>query len=154
MLFHVSDDSLLRNKDFLGGVLLMAVGATAGFIAQDYTFGTPLRMGPGFLPVCLAALLFLIGLSLAARSGATGGRINVAGTLRPLIVVLAAVAAFSLMIERAGLVLASLVLVLICCTAQPKYPRNQALLLAVSLTVGVVCLFVLALGIPFQIWPF
>ena len=34
----------LDRKDFWAGLMLIAIGAVAIFIARDYTFGTSLRM--------------------------------------------------------------------------------------------------------------
>ena len=49
--------SILNNKDVWAGLLLIAIGAVAILIARNYTFGTALRMGPGFFPIVLGALL-------------------------------------------------------------------------------------------------
>jgi len=46
-------------KDFWAGALLIATGGIAIFIARDYTFGNALRMGPGYFPIVLGAILIL-----------------------------------------------------------------------------------------------
>ena len=53
--------ALADNKDVWGGLMLIAIGAATVFIARDYPFGTALRMGPGYFPVILGALLILFG---------------------------------------------------------------------------------------------
>src|SRR5215467_13881259 len=52
------------SKDFWSGVMLIAIGAGAVFIARDYPFGTALHMGAGFFPVVLGFVLVLFGLIL------------------------------------------------------------------------------------------
>lgn len=145
--------NIFRNKDFLGGCLLIAVGAVAAFIASGYAFGTPRQMGPGFLPIVLASILMGLGLILALKSATTDAQLDGTGTLRPIFVVLGAVLVFSQILEPVGLVLSSLLLVLIACAAQSPFKLREALILAIGLTVGVVLLFAFALGIPFRLWP-
>jgi hypothetical protein len=148
------DSHFWRNKDFLSGCLLIAVGLFFAYVGRSYTFGTPRHMGPGFMPVCLAFLLAGLGAILAIRSlGQSGDRFEHFVGFRPLVVVLAGVIIFSFMLEPLGLVLSSFVLVLIaCCAATPVRPV-ESVVLAAGLTLGVVLLFVAALGVPFNLWP-
>src|SRR5260221_6375658 len=65
-----SRDPLVKlpdSKDFWSGVMLIAIGAAAVFMARDYPFGTALRMGAGFFPIVLGVILMLYGLFFAAR---------------------------------------------------------------------------------------
>ena len=41
---------LRGNKDFLAGLLLLAIGIAAATIARDYPMGSAMRMGPGYFP--------------------------------------------------------------------------------------------------------
>ena len=45
---------LNRNKDFWAGLMFVATGAAAMFIARNYPFGSTLRMGPGYFPTSWA----------------------------------------------------------------------------------------------------
>ena len=61
--------ALIRGpKDFWTGVIYLLFGGIAFWIAQDYGFGTASRMGPGYFPSVLSALLVLIGLISLVRS--------------------------------------------------------------------------------------
>ena len=58
----------MRQKDsidIIGGLLLTATGLFAVIYAQTYTFGTLSRMGPGYFPVVLGAVLAVLGLLVA-----------------------------------------------------------------------------------------
>ena len=142
-----------RNKDFLAGCLLLGLGLFLGYVGLSYSFGTPRRMGPGFMPVCLSALLALLGLALIVRARRSGAGLGSLSGARPLVVVLGSVIAFSFMLEPLGLVLASFTVVLIACCAQAPIRPLESLALAVGLTAGVVLLFVVALGVPLELWP-
>jgi hypothetical protein len=145
--------SLFRNKDFLGGCLIAALGIGAAIIGRNYPFGSARQMGPGFLPICLSILLVAIGIALALRSLKAGNQLEELGSARPLVVVLAGVIIFSQTLVPLGLVLSSLLLILISSIAQSPFRPKEAVLLAAGLTLGVVALFVVALGIPFRLWP-
>jgi hypothetical protein len=148
------DSNFWRNKDFLSGCLLIAVGLFFAYVGRSYTFGTPRHMGAGFMPVCLAFLLAGLGAILAVRSlGQSDNRFEQFTGFRPLLVVLAGVVVFSFMLEPIGLVLSSFVLVLIACCAATPVRRVESVALAAGLTLGVVLLFVVALGVPINLWP-
>jgi len=76
---HSMNSSLLNNKDVWGGLMLIAIGAAAVLIARDYPFGTALRMGPGYFPTVLGAVLCAFGLYLAARGVRSTDTISVTG---------------------------------------------------------------------------
>jgi hypothetical protein len=145
--------SILKNKDVLGGCLLIVIGAAAAMIARNYAFGTPRQMGPGFLPMMLAFVLMALGLAIAIKGTKDGGTLEGLGSLRPVLIVLGGVLVFSQTLERLGLVLSSFILVLITCLAHRPFKIGEALMLSVGLTIGVVLLFAYALGVPFSLWP-
>jgi len=148
------DTGFWRNKDFLSGGLLIGLGLFFAYVGRSYAFGTARHMGPGFMPICLSFLLAGLGLVLALRSFAQSGeRFEQLVGLRPLLVILAGVIIFAFMIEPMGLVLSSFVLVLIACCADAPVRPVESVVLAAGLTVGVVLLFVTALGVPFNLWP-
>ena len=71
--------AFLANKDFWAGLMLIAVGALAVVLARDYPLGTVMRMGPGYFPVALGALLVLFGIYVLARACAAARRSRPAG---------------------------------------------------------------------------
>lgn len=75
--------------------------------------------------------------------------------LRPLLAVVSSVLSFALLIERAGLMLAVVVSVLVACGGSKDTTVREALLLSVCLAGAVSLLFVGMLGQPFRLiaWP-
>jgi hypothetical protein len=57
------------NRDYVGGALMIVIGLAAVFQGRQYPVGTLSRMGPGFFPVILGAILAFTGLAIivAAR---------------------------------------------------------------------------------------
>ena len=49
------------SKDFLSGVMFIAFGMTALYFGQKLALGTPVRMGPGYVPHMLAFIMLELG---------------------------------------------------------------------------------------------
>ena len=56
------------NRDYYGGALMMAIGIGAMVQGRHYSIGTLSRMGPGYFPVALGAILTLVGLAIIATA--------------------------------------------------------------------------------------
>ena len=52
------------NKDYYGGALMIAIGLAAVLQGRQYPIGTLSRMGPGFFPVAVGAILAFTGLAI------------------------------------------------------------------------------------------
>jgi putative tricarboxylic transport membrane protein len=52
------------NRDYHGGALMIAIGLGAIIQGRQYPIGTLSRMGPGFFPVALGAILAFTGLAI------------------------------------------------------------------------------------------
>src|SRR5215831_10018471 len=127
------------SKDFWSGVMLIAIGAGAVFIARDYPFGTALHMGAGFFPVVLGVVLVLFGLYFAVRGLRSAIRIEGNWSLRALVVLPLAFVAFGVLMDRAGFVPAMVVLIVGSAAAGPEFRMTEfriveVVVLAVLLT--------------------
>ena len=139
-------------KDFWSGIVFLFFGLSAVIIGQDYELGSAGRMGPAYFPTALGILLSLIGAASLVRSffrkGEPVGRLY----WRELLLVLVAVLLFGFLMRDAGLVPATLVLVLISSYAGQKFQLGKALALAVGAALFAVGLFVKLLGLPMPIF--
>jgi predicted MFS family arabinose efflux permease len=148
---HSMNSSLLNNKDVWGGLMLIAIGAAAVLIARDYPFGTALRMGPGYFPVILGALLILFGLAILAGGLRRGEPVEGSWSLRALIVMPLSLILFGVLMQYAGFVPAMLVLIVGSATASSEFRLVEVLLFALALTAVSVAVFVWALGLPYPL---
>ena len=141
-------------RDFWSGVLFGAFGLfVAVYAATQYKLGSAVRMGPGYFPFCVGALVAILGLALALRSlRIEGPRLPVLH-LRPIVLVVIASIAYGYMLKPLGLVLATAVTVLVSAFAGHEFRWREAAVLAVVLAVFSVGVFVYALGLPFPLWP-
>jgi hypothetical protein len=135
-------------KDFWTGLLYVAFGAITLWIARDYPIGSAGRMGPGYFPTALSALLIVLGIYIfikgLTREGAPLGRF----AWRGVFLVIAATVAFGYLLERAGLVIALLVLIVGSAMASVKFRLEwRASILALGLVVFCIVVFVKGLGV-------
>lgn len=141
--------------DLLTELMFLALGAFAIIYGWNYPLGTAARIGPGYFPKMLAAGLILFGVILVARSFISRSDEEAIGTIsvRPLFFVLAGTLAFSLLVEPAGFVLASFVLVFAARFADNDFRLVEVTVLAAVLVVFIAALFWLGLSLPLQPFP-
>jgi hypothetical protein len=59
----------IRNqRDFGAGIMYMVIGLFFAGIATTYSLGTAAKMGPGYFPLALGILMFLLGLLVLVTS--------------------------------------------------------------------------------------
>ena len=143
--------ALANNKDVWAGLMLIAIGAAAIFVARSYPFGTALRMGPGFFPVVLGGLLIVFGLAVLAIGLRQGESMTGSWSLRALVILPLSLILFGLLMEYAGFVPAMLVLIVGSATASTEFRFLEVLLFAAGLTALSVAVFVWALGLPYPL---
>jgi hypothetical protein len=141
----------LRNKDFWAGIMLIATGAASIFIARDYTFGSTIKMGPGYFPSMLGGILLLFGLYVMAIGLRTGEKITVHCSLRALILLPLSLVAFGILMTHAGFIPALAVLVFGSASAGREFKLVEVLLLTVILTGLSLAVFIWGLGLPYPL---
>ena len=139
-------------KDFFAGLVFICFGAIGLFVGRHYPMGTAARMGSGYFPLVLSGLLLLLGGVVITRSFLMApdrvGRI----AFRPLTFVLGAAAAFAFLVDSAGLILSTAVLIIMSSLGSRGFRPLEILMLVVLLTGLAVSVFVLGLGLPMSIW--
>lgn len=152
-------------KNFIAGIMFAAVGATFAIGALNYNVGSAARMGPGYFPLLVGALLTILGMAVAAS--ALGSAVAVdedkVGKIawKPLGFIIGANLLFGVLLggvraiglPAMGLMVAVYALVILSCMAGSTFSIKPALILATVLAVGSYLTFVLGLGLQFPVWP-
>jgi hypothetical protein len=144
-----------HQKDFWSGVMFFALGLAFVVLAQKYAMGTASRMGPGYFPTVLGALLAVLGLAIAIKGLSRG---DLSGDIerfhfRPLVIVLGAVLLFGVLLRPAGLVAATLALIGVSAYASHEFSLREVVPLALVLVALVLAVFVWGLGMVIPVWP-
>jgi hypothetical protein len=140
-------------KDFFAGLVFIAFGVAAIAIGSNYTLGSAARMGPGYFPRILGVLLILLGSILALRALRLNGGPIAAWKWRPTVVVLGSVVLFGLIVNSAGLVLSTILLIVMASAASLEFRPKEAVISSVLLAALCVGIFVIGLKLQIGIWP-
>ena len=115
--------------------------------------GSAIRMGPGYFPMAVGALVALLGLALAVGSLRVDGPPLPRLALRPVVLILAASIGFGYLLKPLGLVVSTILLVLVSAAGGYEFRWRESVLLALGLAVFSIGVFVYGLGLPFPLWP-
>jgi len=141
------------NKDFLAGLVFLAFGATAIVVARDYPFGTAMRMGSGYFPTVLGAILVGFGVFLMARGARSKEQAAVTWGWKPLACIVASMLLFGFLLPRLGLVPALIALFFTAAAGGREFRIKEVLALTTVMTLFAVVVFVYVLKLPFQLVP-
>jgi len=140
-------------RDFWAGIIYIAIGAAALFMAQGYPLGTLQRMGPGYFPSILGGLMLLFGVTSLVRSFSVAGPLVAPIAWKALFLVIGSSALFALLLPRAGLVIASMFAGLASAAASRWFALDvKALVGLVALAAACALVFVTILHVPMPIW--
>jgi hypothetical protein len=140
----------IRNpRDFWAGAIYLALAIAAIWIGRNYQLGTSERMGPGYFPTALGAILAILGVASIGRSFVRRGEPISAIAWRPLALILGSTALFGLLLPRAGVLVALPCLIVVSALAS----RNTRLdVTSIAVLIGLVAfcvvVFVKGLGVP------
>jgi hypothetical protein len=138
-----------RLQDLIGGLLSIAFGGYVVVESLTYPMGSLFRMGPGFFPAALGALIMGLGLALLLHSFKPRARAQkIEIYFRSLLTIGTAIILFAFLLERVGLAPATLALVLVSTLAEPEWKPLRSVILAVAMTGVVYVLFILLLRMP------
>ena len=140
-------------RDIAAGLFILVVGIAVGIAALDLNFGTPQRMGSGFLPFWLGILMGLVGILTIAGGLRGGDAFPTFPTLRPLGALICGFAAFAFLVGPAGLIIAAFAGILISSFATKQTHFVQTIAFAAILAAVSALLFVVLLDVPINIWP-
>ncbi len=125
------------NRDYYGGALMILIGLGAVLQGRLYPIGTLSRMGPGFFPVALGAILAFTGLAIIATARFTATTPEAAPLppeWRGWLCIGLSIVAFVVLGKYGGLVPATFAIVFISALAD----RENTLLAATVLALGTV----------------
>ena len=133
-------------RDILAGAVFVVIGVAFATGSLAYEIGSPLRMGPGYVPLALGILLIGLGLLVIAK-GFIAGSGEAIGEVdwRAVILLTAALLFFGITIRGLGVVGALFGTSLLAALARSATSIRDAALLAVGVTALSVLIFIFAL---------
>ncbi|MGZ8197368.1 MAG: tripartite tricarboxylate transporter TctB family protein [Burkholderiales bacterium] len=145
-------NELMNDKRFLSGLMFLGIGAVAIYMAQDYPMGSALRMGPGYFPIVLGAIMALFGIYELILGVMKPDPVKGNWSPRALVVLPVSAVIFGVLMERAGFVLALIVLIFVAAASSREFKFIEVVISAVVLTAASVGLFIYGLGLPYPLF--
>ena len=146
-------DFIKGSQDALCGALFVLIGIAGLWFGRDYPMGTPIRLGTGVFPRILCWGLIGIGGIVLARGflthGASIGRI----AWRPVLFIGAAAVGFALLIEPAGLMAATFVLMVLGAFAGQGHSLKEFAIFAAIMLLMAWGIFIWGLNMPIKVFP-
>jgi Tripartite tricarboxylate transporter TctB family len=133
-------------KDVLAGLAFVGFGVAFAIGATSYDIGTPIRMGPGFVPLALGVILAALGVLIIVK-GYVAGEGDEIGEVpwRAIVLITVAIVIFGVTVRPLGLV-PSLVAATVLAGLAPQ--RSGVVLpvaIAAGLTLASVLIFIVGL---------
>jgi len=138
------------SKDFLSGLMFIGFGLAALYFGQKLALGTPVRMGPGYVPRMLSLTLLGLGALICIIAVVSGSEPVEKLKWKPLTLVTIGIVCFALLFERAGLIPALVVLILIASLANEEFKLVEVIGNIVALSI--VCTLVFKVGLGMNIY--
>jgi hypothetical protein len=143
------------SKDYYGGALMILLGLGAVLAGLGYKVGTLGRMGAGFFPAAVGAILAVVGLLIAARADRgvrPGAHARSPAQWRGWTCISLGILAFVVLGEYGGLVPATFAIVFISALGDRENTARSAALLALAMVAICVLVFWWALNIQFPLF--
>jgi hypothetical protein len=153
-----------NQRDFFAGLVFMAAGAAAAWVAPTLRIGAAARMGQGYFPLALGIALAVLGGFIAFISlvfETEDGGVVESAPLRPLVCVVAASVLFAVMlgglprlgVAPLGLVAAVYSAAVVASLAADGFRIGQVLLLATAFAIAAWLVLVQLLHVAVPLWP-
>lgn len=151
-------------KDFLSGLMFLAVGGIFAWGATSYSIGTGARMGPGYFPLLLGVLLAILGAIILLGSliveTPDGDKVSKIAW-KPLGYILGANLLFGILLgglpkiglPSFGLIVSIFALIIVASKAGDEFRWKSVLTLAAVLSVGSYGAFIALLKLQMPVWP-
>ena len=143
-------------RDFLSGLMFLVVGIVFAVGATNYSWGTSARPGAGYFPLILSVIMAILGavvlfkaLTIETEGGDPVGDI----AWRPLIVIVASIAAFGVTLPWLGMLAAVPVLIVMVSLAGDEFGWKGVIVNSVVLTAFAWFVFVWGLKLTIPLWP-
>ncbi|MBO3741139.1 tripartite tricarboxylate transporter TctB family protein [Actinoplanes flavus] len=139
--------------DVLAGGVFAVIGGVFVVGSLGYDRGTPLRMGPGYFPLLVGAIVAVLGLAILVKGLLAGSDLPFeAVPWRAVVLVTVAVVFFGVFVRVLGFVPTSFVTALLTAFASRRVRPLTALAVAAGLTMAATLVFIVGLQLRLPLW--
>jgi len=141
-------------EDFWAGLMFIGFGLAAIIVARDYPMGSTMRMGPGYFPTYLGAIMMTLGAIISFRSTMVQGESIRKFGWRGLFLLSLAFYTYGFLIDTldVGFVLSIAAVVILSTLASREFHWLESLGIAAVLVLGTVAVFIWGLDMPYPLF--
>jgi hypothetical protein len=143
---------LQQNRDFLAGMLFLAIGGIGFYVALAYPFGTLEKMGPGYFPRVLSGILIAFGVVTLLKGLKSGAKVQGTWGWLPLLMLTIALLSFGFLMEHVGMIPALVVMFFSAAYAGKEFKFVEVLVLTVVMCIGATAIFIWGLKLPYPLF--
>lgn len=140
----------MNDRNLLKGFFLMAIALVFGVGALRYPVGRLERAGPGFFPLMVSSILFLLGAGMVLRSRFSE-RLPMYFNLKNIAIIMASLSGFALLTELLNMIVGIVFLVFCSTAAGTSYSVRRNAVIAAAL-VGIAFIFQKGLGLQLPLY--
>lgn len=150
--------ALVFKKDFVGGILIFAIGIGVTIHSYSFEIGTLNQMGPGFFPLVLGLILTACGAAIAAKrqtekvNSRDESNVKHAPEWKAWVLISIGIASFIVLAKIAGLIVATFAIVFISALGDRDNTLKSATLIALLMVIVSVTVFWWALQIQLPLF--
>ncbi|MCC6868808.1 MAG: tripartite tricarboxylate transporter TctB family protein, partial [Burkholderiales bacterium] len=133
--------------------LFIALGIFAITVGSNYTLGSAARMGPGYFPRILGILLIVLGAAITLNGLRVKGEAIPPWNWRATLVVLGSVVVFGYIVEKVGVAIGTVFLIVAAGAASHEFRPVEAVISGIFFAALAVGVFVIGLSLQLPIWP-
>jgi len=142
-----------NQEDFWAGLMFASFGALAIWLSTDYPMGTASRMGPGYFPTYLGAIMLILGLIVTLMAlRFEGGEKITPFAWKPTIMLSLGFVVFGWGVDHIGFIPALFGLCVVTAAAGQTFKIGEVLLMTVVLIAGAVGVFIYGIDLPFPLF--
>lgn len=144
--------TIRSQEDFWAGVMFIGFGVLAIVISQDYPMGSAMRMGPGYFPTYIGAIMVILGTIISALAFRfPGGKVG-KFAWKPMVVLAVAFCTFAWGIDHIGFIPSLAIMIFLSALAGREFRLKEVVILMAVLIVGCWALFIKGLELPFPLF--
>ena len=137
----------MNDRNLLRGIFLILVSLAFGIGALRYPIGRVERAGPGFFPLMVSCILFVLGVGIAVRSRFME-KVPTGFNAKNIVLVLSSLVGFAIL-SHFNMILGIIVLVFVSTLAGSSYSlKRNAMVAAVLTAIAFAFKFGLGLQLP------
>ena len=143
-------------RDTVGGLFIAAIGVFFLEFALELPMGSAARMGAGYFPVCLSALLIFLGLAISLKGTFTPKKpheVIYRFDLKRLVILCGSVLLFAILLPAFGLFIALTAMIVLSTVITPGRSLREVVLLVLVINALVCGVFIFGIHLEVPLWP-